>query len=179
MMRVLRTPSRASASASVWPHMPPPMMSTSSAGLPSGPSTAGTQFGAGKRMRSKSCRTAAASSSSPVGSARPASVLLGRVIAPRPILLSCASSARRLASPPDLRSRRLPPAGQLHGLLVQEHHVDLAAGSRLVGGHDIDEAMARVVALDSIATRREDVRALDGEMAGPQAPLTVDSIGAC
>ena len=44
-MRMLRTPSRASAKAGVWPHMPPPMISTSSAGLPSGPSTGGTQFG--------------------------------------------------------------------------------------------------------------------------------------
>src|SRR2546421_4029129 len=130
-------------------------------------------------MRSKTRQTAAASSSSPVGSALPDSVLLGKVIALLPILQSCASSARRLASPPDLRSRRLPLASQLHGLLVQEHHVDLAAGSRLVGGHDIDEPMARVVALDAVAARCEDVRTLDGEMAGPQAPLAVDSIGAC
>src|SRR5271154_328673 len=59
---MLRTPSRSSANAAVWPHMPPPTTSASSSGLPSGPSAGGTQLAGGKLSCASSLRARAESS---------------------------------------------------------------------------------------------------------------------
>lgn len=88
-------------------------------------------------------------------------------------------STRRAAALPDLRLRGLPLPGQPDILLVQQHHADLAAGLRLVVGDDVGEAVAGVVALDAVAAGGEDVRPVDGEVAGPHAPFAVDDVGRC
>ena len=161
--------------------MPPPMMSTSSAGLPSGPSTAGTQFGRGKTHALEVVAGGGRQLVEPGGErAAEASGWLGKVIAPRPILPSCAivsSSACIVARSPE--PTLCPWRVSCTVSSFRSTMSICAAGSRLVGGHDIDEPMARVVALDAVAARREDARPVDGEMAGPQAPLAVDSVGAC
>src|SRR5581483_9452859 len=171
MMRRLRMPSRISASAAVCPHMPPPMISTSSAGRPSGPVVVGTQFAAGKRMRAKSCRATAASASRPV---------TGRGVS-EPLSAAAVMSVRRLstgraAAAPDLGRCRLAGARQLHHFLVEQHHVDAAAGAGLVGRDDVVEPVPGIVALDAVAAWGRDVGPVDGEMAGAETPLAVDGV---
>src|SRR5262249_27824960 len=86
-----------------------------------------------------------------------------------------ARSTHRLAPLPRLGSGR--PARESDGLLVQEHHHDLRPGTLLVAGHYVREPVTVVVSGDVVPARRPDVRPVDLEVAGAQAPLPINRIG--
>ncbi len=70
-------------------------------------------------------------------------------------------------------------AVEVHQFLAPYHsHCHLVARSRLVGGHNVVEAIASVTAVNFIASRRDNGVAIDREMVRALAPIAIYGIGA-